>query len=66
MRFCLRCNNTRFVCENHPTNPWLGDLACSCGGAGMPCPLCNLTEPGNPDDEPATPDGFVPDTTRKR
>lgn len=27
----------------------------------MPCPICNQTEPGNPDDVPAAPPGFIPD-----
>jgi hypothetical protein len=37
-------------CENHPDQPWEGPHACSCGGAGMPCPVCN---PSTPDEPPA-------------
>jgi hypothetical protein len=36
----------------------LGDRACTCGGAGMPCPICN------PSDEvtaPKMPEGFQVD-----
>ena len=32
------------LCERHPDTPWLGTKACSCGGAGMPCPGCNPTD----------------------
>jgi hypothetical protein len=41
---CLVCDNTGWVCENHPDRPWRGNSqradACECG-AGMPCELCN-------------------------
>ena len=38
---CARCDNCRWVCENHTDRPWLGARACGCGGAGAPCPICN-------------------------
>jgi hypothetical protein len=37
---CLRCEDTGWVCENHPNQPWQGPHACTCGGAGAPCPVC--------------------------
>src|SRR6185503_2144772 len=42
---CPKCLDARWVCESHPDRPW-GEMsgspsACSCGGAGMPCPACN-------------------------
>jgi hypothetical protein len=33
---CLCCEDTGWVCENHPDQPWEGPHACSCGDAGMP------------------------------
>src|SRR5258708_2119157 len=44
-----------WVCENHPDQPWEGENACPCGGAGMPCRICNMS-----DDEagPRLPKGF--------
>jgi hypothetical protein len=32
---CLCCEDTGWVCENHPDQPWEGPHACSCGGAWM-------------------------------
>ena len=36
---CLNCDNTGWVCEEHPDRPWRGNSqradACDCG-AGMP------------------------------
>ncbi|WP_027578501.1 hypothetical protein [Bradyrhizobium sp. Ai1a-2] len=55
MKWCARCGNCRWVCENHPGKPWLGDHACNCGGAGMPCPFCNHSDEDN---EPELPEGF--------
>jgi hypothetical protein len=40
--------------------PWEGERACPCGGAGMPCPNCNMT-----DNEPRTPEGFRTDVDKK-
>lgn len=34
---CPICNGERWVCENHPSQPWLGGNAKCCGGAGAPC-----------------------------
>jgi hypothetical protein len=61
MRFCLRCDNGRWVCEAHTDRPWEGPRACDCGGAGAPCPVCN-----RPDDDaiPEMPEGFVVDIKR--
>jgi hypothetical protein len=52
---CARCEDSGWVCENHPQRPWQGEHACECGGAGMPCPRCNE------DDPPRLPSGFVDD-----
>jgi len=65
MNICSRCDNIRWVCENHPDRPSLGECACTCGGAGMPCPACNRTDPAGPDDAPDMPKGFVPDVMSK-
>jgi hypothetical protein len=39
---CVTCDNTGWVCENHPDRPWKGFSkrfdACDCG-AGAPCDL---------------------------
>ena len=56
---CARCNDTRWVCENHSDRPWEGERACTCGGAGEPCPDCNKTEP------PRMPQGFKIDADKK-
>lgn len=46
---CPICDDTGWVCENHPNAPWGGMSgrpdACYCGGAGAPC-SCN-TDPLN-------------------
>ena len=39
---CPVCKGCRWVCENHPDRPWEGEHACGCGGAGAPCPWCNV------------------------
>jgi hypothetical protein len=51
----LLCEDTFWVCENHPTRPWEGEHACTCAGARAPCPMCNSSELG---DAPRMPDGF--------
>jgi len=62
MKVCLVCDNTRWVCEEHPDRPWeVSPRACGCGGAGMPCPMCNRADA---DTIPALPDGFEVDTAR--
>ncbi|WP_064742417.1 hypothetical protein [Bradyrhizobium sp. ORS 375] len=56
MKHCLRCDDARWVCENHPDRPWTDSLrGCQCG-AGAPCPICNATDD---DATPDLPDGFV-------
>jgi hypothetical protein len=45
---CTRCRDTYWVCETHDGRPWDGESACGCGGAGMPCPSCNLFNPPRP------------------
>ena len=51
---CKICDDAGWVCENHPDLPWDGPRACSCGGAGAPCPACNVPTK----DEPRTPTLF--------
>jgi hypothetical protein len=48
---CSACDNTGWVCENHPDRLWRGNSqradACDCG-AGMPCecnPCGGIDEP---------------------
>jgi hypothetical protein len=40
---CGTCQGARWVCEDHPDRPWgsTHPNGCRCGGAGMPCPVCN-------------------------
>jgi hypothetical protein len=52
---CALCEDTGWVCENHPDTPWDGEHACDCGGAGMPCPKCN---PSDLDRPPRPPTGM--------
>ena len=40
---CDNCDSTGWVCESHPRRPWEGPRACDCGGAGVPCPVCNFS-----------------------
>jgi hypothetical protein len=51
---CAFCDNTGWMCEDHPEKPWGGfsrrSDACHCGGAGMPCPYCNPADEDNPPD----------------
>ena len=55
---CSLCEDTGWVCENHPDQPWEGPHACACGGAGAPCPRCNAA---TADEPPRLPKGFKPD-----
>ena len=48
MRYCPRCDNTRWVCENHLDLPFIGERDCNRNSA-------------DPDDVPAMPAGFKPD-----
>jgi hypothetical protein len=52
---CFRCEDGGWVCENHADRPWEGPHACECGGAGMPCPICNKLGESEP---PRLPEGF--------
>jgi hypothetical protein len=61
MRWCARCENCRWVCENHPDRPWEGKRACQCG-AGAPCPICNTPRE---DSVPEMPEGFKADIANK-
>jgi hypothetical protein len=63
MQACARCDNCRWVCENHTDKPWLGARACGCGGAGAPCPICNASDDAT---VPDLPEGFQADTLNKR
>lgn len=42
MDVCEHCQDTGYVCENHPEHAWAGVTGAEecCGGAGMPCTLC--------------------------
>jgi hypothetical protein len=42
---CDNCSGIAWVCEYHLRKPWLGSSACGCGGAGLPCPVCQDNEP---------------------
>lgn len=53
---CPLCEDSGWVCEEHPQEPWDGDHACGCGAPGMPCPECNAENGGN---EPRFPSGFT-------
>ncbi len=62
MKYCPRCDDTRFVCEAHPDRPWIDSArGCTCGAPGEPCPLCNQADM---DAMPALPDDFVVDVAR--
>jgi hypothetical protein len=63
MRFCARCDNCRWVCENHPDQPWEGPRACGCGAPGDPCPVCNSRI--DEDTEPELPEDFEVEKRRK-
>jgi hypothetical protein len=45
---CTRCEDTGWVCEAHEDRPWDSGAAkkpCQCGAPGMPCLLCNQSDP---------------------
>lgn len=52
---CFRCEDSGWVCENHPDCPWQGEHACGCGAAGAPCAACNRPDRG---EAPRMPAGF--------
>ena len=50
MMKCHRCQDARWVCENHPDNPWGAGHGECCGGAGVPCPkACGSFTPNTPE-----------------
>jgi hypothetical protein len=57
---CRICKGARWVCEAHMDKPWDGASdapeACHRGGAGAPCPACNL---GDGEHRPEMPVGYV-------
>ena len=52
---CPLCEDSHWVCESHPQEPWDGEHACGCGAPGMPCPECNSARG---EDAPRMPAGF--------
>jgi hypothetical protein len=54
---CRRCQDARWVSENHPDKPWNAEHEKLCGGAGMPCPDCNEPHDG---ERPVMGDDFTP------
>jgi hypothetical protein len=62
MKTYARCDDCCWVCENHTDRPWLGERACGCGGAGAPCPICNVADVNT---VPEMPDGFQADALNK-
>jgi hypothetical protein len=62
MMKCVFCDGRGWVCENHPEQPWEGEFACPCGGAGMPCRHCSMS---GQDEEPELPAGFETDVKKK-
>jgi hypothetical protein len=53
---CVRCDDTFWVCEEHPRLPsdfGPSPRACRCGAPGKPCPDCNRSDP------PKLPPGFM-------
>jgi hypothetical protein len=63
MVHCRRCQDARWVCENHPDEPWTPAHEAECGGAGMPCPVCNEPHDG---ERPAMGDDYVPAVDRDK
>jgi hypothetical protein len=59
---CAVCEDCGWVCEAHPDRPFEGERACTCGGAGAPCPRCNA---GDEDTEPRAPKGFKTEFDKK-
>ena len=51
---CPVCEDSSWVCEEHPQEPWDGEHACGCGAPGMPCSECNSA----PCAAPRMPSGF--------
>tara|TARA_Y100000815_G_scaffold221805_1_gene208185 strand:- start:82 stop:1134 length:1053 start_codon:yes stop_codon:yes gene_type:complete len=57
---CGTCGGCEWVCEDHTDRPWSGASkrsdACTCGGAGAPCPKCNPLSHPTHADEARSPD----------
>lgn len=47
MTDCRTCDGEGWVCEDHPDKPWGNGKNC-CGGAGMPCRICNPSDYSTP------------------
>jgi hypothetical protein len=62
MKWCARCDYSRWICERHPDRPFSGSRACTCGGAGILCPVCN---PADEYTEPVAPEDFQVAAKRK-
>jgi hypothetical protein len=60
---CHRCEDTGWVCEEHPERPWEGPHACPCGAAGMPYPDCIPSDGLTPRQLPA---GFIDNERMRR
>jgi hypothetical protein len=61
---CKAYEDARWFCEDHPDRPWNDHPdACRCGGAGMPCPVCNEPKEG---EQPAVPADFIPQLDRDK
>jgi hypothetical protein len=43
---CRRCQDARWVCENHPDKPWNPEHEKSCSGAGNAVPGLQRAAPG--------------------
>jgi hypothetical protein len=55
---CKACDNTGWVCETHADRPGecsVSPRSCKCGGACMPCLICNQPDEG---ERPRAPPGF--------
>ena len=55
---CLACDDTGWVCENHPDQPAHSPHACTCGGDGAPR---RRYDADTADEPPRVPKGFTPD-----
>jgi hypothetical protein len=54
---CPACEDMGWVCEDHADRPWgVHPPACQCGGAGMPCLVCDQPKDG---ERPRLPTDFV-------
>ena len=45
---CGLCEDSGWVCKDHPHKSWMGAFACTCGGPSLPCPWCNSPKNGEP------------------